>query len=160
MLIAATASALAVVGMPDRELTVEEAAAVRALHAIRLSADGLRAAIEEYRRDHDAWPGVPPDGGLDRRGSTVWLERHLTMASNAGGEVVPRAEPGYPYGPYLSGPLPANPANGRNDVRIFAGGGEPELDGATGWIYDPSTGSVWVNTVGTVPFADAAYGEL
>ncbi len=134
-----------VAGVPHRPLTPEEAALRRGRHAGRMALQELALAIEQYHVDHGQWPGLPPTAGLDREPSTDWLERQLTMASNAAGAVAPVRESDFPFGPYLPGGLPVNPANGLADVRLVVPWSGHAVDGTTGWSYDAMTGEVWSN---------------
>ncbi len=149
-------------GVPQRELSPEEAAEARVQHGLHLQTDELRSAIEEYRRDHHEWPGRGPGTGHARRSSATWLVRHLTMASNEQGEVVPSKEGAYPFGPYLSHGLPTNPINGRADIRVLAPGESPPTtaDNESGWIYDTATGSLWLNAAGRLSPSGRAYFDL
>ena len=149
-------------GIPEREMTPEEAAAARHVHAVEVALGELRAAVAEYRADHGAWPGIEPGEEGSGRGSEAWLQRHLTMASDLEGTVAPGLEERFPYGPYLAYGIPENPANGLSDVRVLAPGErlEDAADGSTGWIYDPISGAVRPNVPGETPEAGLRYLDL
>lgn len=162
VLLAVLAGVGLLMGVPDRDLTPEEAAAARDVHAVRVALAELRAAIADYRHDHDAWPGIEPGAEGLEGGSEAWLERQLTMASDLEGAVAPRPEERFPFGPYLPFGLPENPANGHSDVHLLAPGldAADAQDGSTGWIYDPTTGEVHPNTPGETPEAGLRYLDL
>jgi len=153
-LLIAIVAVIAFAGVTERPMTPTQAAAERELFATRFKIEELRAATEEYRRDHGTWPGsvpnVGPPGAMQVPSSPFWLERQLTLASDAGGAVVPRSEPDYPYGPYLLGGLPVNPINALADVRVLAPGEAMPAspDGESGWIYSPTSGEWRANSAG------------
>ena len=159
---AATTCVLILMGLPNRELTPEEAAEARVRHGLHLEADDLRSAIEEYRRDHHEWPGHDPGTGHVRGSSETWLVRQLTMASNEHGEVVPSPERAYPFGPYLTHGIPVDPINGRADIRVLAPGTPPPTtaDDGSGWIYDPTTGALRPNATGELAVSGRRYFDL
>ena len=161
-LLSTTVGVVLLMGLPDRELSPEEASEARVQHELHLEADELRSAIEEYRRDHNQWPGRGPGAGHAWRSSETWLVRQLTMASNEMGEVVPIQEEAYPFGPYLPHGLPANPINGLADVRVLASGESPptSADDQSGWVYDASNGTLWPNATGALPHSGRAYFDL
>ena len=51
--------------------------------------------------------------------------------------------------------MPANPINGRKDVRIVRGSvgddREAVTEGTAGWVYDVDTGRIWLDATGAVP---------
>jgi len=146
-------------GIPLREMTASDVTSERLEHSARLAVQELRAAIHDYRQDHGSWPGRSPGvGSADGR----WLTRQLTHASDRAGATHREEDIDFPYGPYLPGGLPRNPVNGLNDVRAVTSGEDeaPEPDGATGWLYDPQTGEVWLNAPGAPSDSRKAYIEL
>jgi general secretion pathway protein G len=48
------------------------------------------------------------------------------------------------YGPYIQGPVPANPYNGKNSIKAVSGI-PTSGDGVEGWQYDASTGTIYPN---------------
>lgn len=68
----------------------------------------------------------------------------MTKPTNVdGGSTAPT-----PYGPYITGEIPANPFNNSNDlVAVAAAGVEPTavVAGGAGWQYDESTGGFYPN---------------
>lgn len=162
VLLAVLAGVTLLMGIPDREMTPEEAAVERHVRAVRVALAELRAAVADYRQDHGTWPGVEPGNEGHGQGEAAWFERHLTMASDIDGAVAPSLEERFPYGPYLPYGIPANPVNGRRTVRMLAPGDEPAelLDGSGGWLYDPTTGQVHPDAPGETAEAGLRYLDL
>jgi len=101
-----------------------------------------RLQIDLYREQHnDCFPGQQ-DSSLEI--DPAQFVTALISASNRKGELnsVPNSE--FPYGPYLSR-FPSNPINGRDDVLI---GEVADVDGSTGWLFDPATGRFVANLEG------------
>jgi prepilin-type N-terminal cleavage/methylation domain-containing protein len=102
---------------------------------LRFNLRTLRSQVNLYKVHHYA---QPPDGtdGL----------KQLIRATNADGVV---GDPGrdYPFGPYLSQGIPANPFTNSSRVIRYFGAGTPPPSGAAdaAWIYRPTTGDVWVD---------------
>ena len=74
----------------------------------------------------------------------------MTKATNISGG----ATGDTPYGPYVSGDIPANPFNGSNAiVAVATAGATPSavVAGDAGWQYDESTGAVWPNNAEAYP---------
>ena len=140
---AALISAVALVAIPQRIPTPEEAAADRAAFVERAGRQELAAAIDRYRADHGALPGRIHGGALADGLDPALLARQLTMATDVAGRVAPASEPAFPYGPYLAG-VPTNTTTGLTTVR-FAEADDP-ADGRAGWIVDPTTGQVRPDT--------------
>lgn len=162
LLLAVAAGGVIVMGVPQREVTPEEAAARQARREVATLVEEFRAALDEYRCDHGLWPGFAPYG-LEEYGhaSESQLARQLTMASDETGTVVPVGEVDYPYGPYLI-EVPVNPINGLDSIRILARGERMpvEADGQTGWIFDSATGELRLNAQGSPDGSDERYFDL
>lgn len=90
----------------------------------------LRAQIELYRIHHTAYPEIT-DAKLPQ----------LTSSTSATGTV--GTGDGFPFGPYITAELPANPFN--SDNTVVAGIGAAEIAGGAGWQYDKDTGGIWPN---------------
>ncbi len=89
----------------------------------------MRSLIELYKSQHN---GKAPSADL----------KELISATDRTGNVGTGAA--YPYGPYLN-KIPDNPFTDSNTVA--APGAVPPsstVDGA-GWLYDATTGQIWVN---------------
>ena len=133
--------------IPMRPPTAERIAELRAELMADTALARLELAIQDYRHDHGEWPGSRPQesGGFDAPSfDTVWLTRHLRMASNRAGQVAPRPTTEHAYGPYLPGELPVNPHTGLRTVRVLTGDEsfDSVRDGIYGWLYRPKSGEV------------------
>ncbi len=142
---------LAVLGLilflavPGRPLAPEELDEQRLSAHVRLAYGALRGAIEDYRSEHGHAPGTHADGSFHARD----FQRQLVLSTDADGHAVPQAIPSHPYGPYLPGELPANPINGRRDVRIVTEAPlSSRIDGRSGWLYDPVADELCLNAPG------------
>jgi hypothetical protein len=132
--------------------------------ALRTGLARLRSAIQSYRLDHCDWPGGVDDGNDTARPVFVeeQLERHLTMCSDDRGRISPAPAANRPFGPYLDGPLPENPINGRTSVRILDEGEAwpDQAGGRAGWIYDAETGELRADCVGTTAGTGIRFYDL
>lgn len=110
----------------------------RKLDRLDFKARTLRAQIVLYQEHHQgAWPQV--------QGNSL---PQLTRYSDLQGNTSEVAEPNKPFGPYISGPLPNNPFDGRNRVvEVILNGRTPTVvaDNGGGWQYDPTSGQIWPN---------------
>lgn len=162
LLLAVAAGGVIVMGVPQREVTPEEAAARQAHRELSTLVQEFRAALEEYRRDHGLWPGFAPYG-LEEYGhpTEAQMVRQLTMASDETGTVVPLVEVDYPYGPYVID-IPVNPINQLDSIRILARGERmpTEADGETGWIFDSATGELRLNAQDSPDGSDQRHFDL
>ena len=105
----------------------------------------LRSQIQMYRFQHE--------GNLP---AAADLESRLISKTKVDGTVDAAGE----YGPYIIGQLPTNPFNG---LRTVAEGSSPlvvgDVDGATGWLYDPATGELRANYVGTTAAGETIFAQ-
>ncbi len=130
----------------------DAAQAERRLVGVRLVLGELRAVLADYHADHGLWPGQGRSGTPAFEQFTA----QIGQPTDEHGEVVPPTEapaagpPRRPFGPYLRGGVPANPANGLATVRfLHADEPWPEFaDSRTGWIYRPATGEIRANATG------------
>ncbi len=112
----------------------------------------LRVAIEQYHRDHGAYPGVTVD---DPTPSVERLIAQLTQYSDRAGRTSPQGGTPFVFGPYLSRGIPPNPLvprgvagrpHPRNVIRLVgADSAAPDAPPAA-WVYDPATGRIWAST--------------
>lgn len=96
----------------------------------------LRSQIELYKVHHGSYPTIS-NNDLPQ----------LWQATNAAGEVGTPG-PSYPYGPYLTSGIPANPYNNSNKVvPVTTPGQAPTgaVAGGAGWQYDETTGNIYPN---------------
>ncbi|MHC4520156.1 MAG: type II secretion system protein [Planctomycetota bacterium] len=123
-------------------------------NSLRSDLQSLRSQIELYKVQHT---DVPPGNTVDAAGVVTaavaqWEPQMIYttdyMGLNTGSKqrnmaLVPPAE----FGPYLER-VPPNPFTGIDTVAGTAG--VPVADGTTcGWFYDPATGEIWANNLGT-----------
>lgn len=115
--------------------------------ALRQDLQLLRSQIQLYKFQHD---GQCPGAGS--RDPKVFLD-HLTKTTNRAGQIGHAGSAAHPYGPYLIGPLPANPYNGGRGVRIVddfrntsSVNADDEGGERIGWIYCPATGEIKANS--------------
>ncbi len=96
----------------------------------------LRSQMELYKLHH---LGATPDGTNNLA--------QFTSPTDVNGNIGTTPGPTFPYGPYCQNAIPVNPFTGSNTVTVFSGTGTPSASGSTtaGWIYQPSTGMIWVD---------------
>ena len=110
----------------------------------------IRAAIDLYRQQHNAYPGaVTSSGGTCINGTAVVgavgepaFIAQLRNYTNAAGEACTGTDPNeFKYGPYLKDDLPTNPKGTTNTVTIVTAGVLGLTSGSTGgWRFDSVTG--------------------
>ena len=110
----------------------------------------LRAAIDLYRQQHNAYPGaVTSTGGTCVNGAAVAgavgqaaFLAQLRNYTNAAGQACTGTDPNeFKYGPYLREDLPNNPLGTTNAVTIVTTGVLGLTSGGTGgWRFDSTTG--------------------
>jgi len=89
----------------------------------------IRGAIEMYRYEHQAFPTLAA------------FSDQLTKETDASGAL------GTGFGPYVVSIPPLKTGTHKDDTGVAATAGAPiaEGGGATGWLYDAATGSIWAN---------------
>jgi len=112
----------------------------------------LRNAIGLYAAQHDGvYPGFPFNNSIFVANILVLNQQLLTHSNSTGNTSVSRTTD-YPYGPYLP-KIPANPFAQDNADMIgivqTAQNMPTQASGSTGWIYQPSTGTIKLNQPGT-----------
>ncbi len=110
----------------------------------------IRAAIDLYRQQHNAYPGaVTSSGGTCINGTAVTgavgqaaFLAQLRNYTNAAGEACTGTDPNeFKYGPYLKDDLPTNPKGTTNTVTVVTAGVLGLSTGSTGgWRFDSVTG--------------------
>ena len=110
----------------------------------------LRNVVELYAGEHNGdYPGVKGDGtnAANTAGAVV---SQLTKYSDVNGGVADARDATHLYGPYLRKGLPPAPvgANAGDDtVAIDAMNSPPAVTAGTeGWVYNPNTGDIIVNS--------------
>ena len=150
----AVAGLLAAMTFSDSHAVERQLAVERIEEQLRGELARLQHAVHAYRRDHDRWPGTDPyreSGEQGRRASAPWLVRQLLLSSDESGRCAYAESWSHPFGPYLWAGMPSNPVNGLSNVRVIELDEEVPTspDGTTGWIYDPQSGRVRINSEGT-----------
>ena len=132
--------------------------------ALRSDLAALRAAIDLYRQQHGAYPGVNASNGATCTGGTkgtgtagtaVAFRDQLTRYTNANGDSCSLQVAGaetFPFGPYLKeDQIPANPITGSATIEIVTTG-DLEMAGTgagLGWKYDTTSGKFIANDTNT-----------
>lgn len=135
-----------------------EQALVRALET-------WRAALQHYREHHAVFPGFEPGregailhGAIDE----ARIVPQLVLSTDAWGNTGAVGMSGFPNRPCFDAGVPANPINGLSTLRVLGPSDAfaATADGATGWVYKPSTGEIRLNAQGTVAVTGLPYWEL
>src|SRR5690606_11714609 len=131
--------------------------------SLREDLSHLRRAIELYAGEHDGrFPGATADGLGNVAGSSAAFVNQLTLWSNERGEVANAPAAAYPCGPYLRQipPAPVGPNAGKATVAMDPSNSPPLVTtGAEGWVYNPATGDIIVNTDVSNDTGTRAYDE-
>jgi len=112
----------------------------------------LRNAIELYAIEHNnTFPGAKEDADGNLANSAGAFLSQLTKYSNEDGEVSDTKDATHPFGPYLRKGIPAAPVGinkGKDTVLIDTTNSPPSVNtvGGEGWVYNPSTGDIIVNS--------------
>ena len=91
----------------------------------------LTNAIERYKMDHNGRAPQVINSSLPQ------LVNSTDVDGNIG------SGPGYPYGPYILGKIPANPLNNSARVKEILIAPPANAQNETGWLYYPTTGQIW-----------------
>ena len=145
VMIVAVLGILAAIVVPAFQDYAQQAKEAVAKDGLRM----LRNAIEVYTAQHN---GIAPgykDGDPANGPSPMYTMLQLLMATNAAGQYATPGTSGYDYGPYFR-ELPENPFNGNNNIwAIQTAQFSQDLITDFGWIYNPATGEIKLNTKGT-----------
>lgn len=112
----------------------------------------LRNAIEMYATEHSGvFPGAKTDGMGGSANSAEALTNQLTKYSAADGSCSETKDAAHPFGPYLRKgipPAPVGTSQGSTVVKVDATTTPPAVSttGGYGWVYNPSTGDIIVNS--------------
>jgi general secretion pathway protein G len=107
----------------------------------------LRTQIGVYATQHrDVFPGFPA-GDPNATPTADTFVNQLTGFSDSGGNLGTDHSDVYKWGPYLS-KMPENPVTGMATIKVLAPGDAFTPDATTGWLYQPSTGTIEPNLTG------------
>jgi len=135
---------LAGMAVPTFQESISDAEAA----STRQELQRVRTAIEYYAFQHqNTRPGW--DGAV---WSTTNFQNQLLMATDLDGAWATVGTAGYPFGPYLSGTMPANPYNHFDTIALSPDSVSfPSADDSTGWVYFTDTGNFKANSTETTP---------
>ena len=97
----------------------------------------LRSQIDLYKLNHNGTSPTVTSGALPQ----------LTSYTDASGDAQSSPDGTHIYGPYLTGKLPANSLDNKNNV-VTTNTWPGTATTAGGWLYHPATGSIAPNTAG------------
>ncbi|MFK5956210.1 MAG: prepilin-type N-terminal cleavage/methylation domain-containing protein [Planctomycetota bacterium] len=114
----------------------------------------VRTGVDFYSLQHrDDFPG-----GSSGTWSASIFENQLRQASDIDGATAAQGTSGYPFGPYLTELIPANPFNQLNTVMVIQPGGSFSApDDSTGWVYWADTGAFKINCSEAAPNGEAIF---
>ncbi len=138
---------LATIAIPQLAVTAEDAKVSSAEQQLQR----VRTALDYYLFQHqEALPGFDP---TLKEWSESALVSQLTKPTNLKGAWGPLANPNFPFGPYLTEGIPANPFNDLTTILVREPNqGIQDLpDDSTGWLYYTLDGSFRANSTGTTP---------
>lgn len=108
----------------------------------------LRTQIIVYQNQHNGvYPGYPAGNPAQTPTEADFLAQ-LTSYTDDTGNTSSNPSTVFKNGPYLTR-MPENPINSLTSVKIIAPAGTMTPDGSTGWVYQPVTGAIVPNLVGT-----------
>ena len=132
-------SIMAMIVMPRYSLASDEARHTALKDQLRV----VREQLVVFSAQHGGrWPGLTASGAV---GAGDLFLRHLTQYSDGAGDTATRKDATHVFGPYLR-MTPENPISQMTTVKIDATIGTPAADDSTGWIYQPRTGRLFVNS--------------
>jgi len=110
----------------------------------------MRGQVIVYGSQHyDVFPGYPGGDKAQTPTGTVFVNQ-LTLYSDGFGNTSATNSATYCFGPYLT-QMPVNPVNSLGTITIVPAGTALTPDGATGWLYQPSSGLLAPNVMGSDP---------
>lgn len=142
---------LAGLAIPAFQDTVEDARAT----ATRQELQRIRTATDHYAFQHqEQLPGWNGSAW-----SETTLLAQLLQASDLAGNTAAPGTSGFPFGPYLTEAMPANPYNELSTVLVIAPGGSfTQADDSSGWVYYATDGTLRANSTATCPGGDPVFG--
>lgn len=118
--------------------------------ALQSSLVTLRKAIDLYAVEHiNVYPGAANDGKGNAANSPAAFVNQMTLFSSVNGGVSGTRDTTFNLGPYVRTipPAPVGKNKGSSDVAIDDVNPRPLVTGgAEGWVYNPATGEIIVNT--------------
>jgi general secretion pathway protein G len=106
----------------------------------------LRTQLGVYKSQHAVFPGYPA-GDTTQAPTAAATSDQLLQYTDGTGNTSPTSSPAYRWGPYLD-IMPKNPVNNNSDWKILSDSDSFTPDGTTGWLYQPSTGTLKANVPG------------
>ena len=165
LIVAVVLAIFAAIVVPQFASTTDEAKE----SALKSDLAAIRSAIDLYRQQHTAYPGVTTavpaapltcsatagagtGGGTGAQAATAFLSQ-LTLYTNANGMACSSNASGdFPFGPYLrDDAIPANAVNGDATVTVINTGDlamGADASAVLGWKFDSATGKFIVNDDG------------
>jgi len=114
----------------------------------------MRTSVDFYSLQHkEKFPGE-----MAGSWSASTFENQLRLATDIDGNTASQGTAGYPFGPYLTEAIPANPFNDLATVLVIGPGGSFSApDNNTGWIYWADTGAIKINCSESTSNGDPIY---
>lgn len=106
----------------------------------------MRTQIGVYQSQHSLNPGYPNGDGTQTPTAQAASDQLLNFSDSIG-NTSPTMSPVFKWGPYLTD-LPLNSVNNRKDWKILADTDPFTPDDSTGWLYQPGSGTIKVNSSG------------
>jgi general secretion pathway protein G len=106
----------------------------------------LRTQFGVYKTQHAVFPGYPA-GDANQSPTAAVATAQLVKYTDSLGNVSDTGTNLYKWGPYMD-QIPKNPMNGSADIKILGPGDVFTPDGTTGWLYQPSSGTIKANVAG------------
>lgn len=134
---------LAAIVVPRYSTASEESRRATAMDQLRI----FREQISLYKAEHnELWPGVT---AATPAGTAAQFVDHLTLYTDVAAGTAATRDATHKFGPYLP-TIPANPISGLKTVKFdFTTNAIPAADNTTGWIFQPATGRLSINTGAT-----------
>jgi len=106
----------------------------------------LRTQLGVYKSQHAVFPGYPAGDSAQSPTAAIAADQ-LLQYTDGMGNTSATSSAVYRWGPYLD-IMPKNTVNGSSDWKILSDSDTFTPDGTTGWLYQPSTGTLKANVPG------------
>ena len=106
----------------------------------------LRTQLGVYKSQHSVFPGYPAGDTAQTPTAAITADQ-LLQYTDGTGNTSATSSPVYRWGPYLD-IMPKNPVNNSAVWKILSDSDPFTPDGSTGWLYQPSTGTLKANVPG------------